>query len=43
MTVLDASVLIAYLDGDDSHHLAAQSLLIEAVDDDLGVNPANVG
>ena len=39
MIVLDASVLIAYLDGDDSHHLAAQSLLVEAVDDDLGVNP----
>ncbi len=31
--VLDASVLIAYLDGDDSDHLAAQSLLVEAVDD----------
>ncbi len=39
MIVLDASVLIAYLDGDDSHHLAAQSLLAEAVDHDLGVNP----
>ncbi len=39
MIVLDASVLIAYLDGDDSHHLAAQGLLIEAVDNDLGVNP----
>ncbi len=38
MIVLDASVLIAYLDADDSHHLAAQSLLLEAVDDDLGVN-----
>lgn len=37
--VLDASVLIAYLDGDDSQHLAAQSLLVEAVDEDLGVNP----
>jgi len=37
--VLDASVLIAYLDGDDSHHMAAESLLAEAVDDDLGVNP----
>jgi len=40
--VLDASVLIAYLDGDDSHHLAAQSLLVEAVDDDLGVNPLSL-
>jgi len=36
--VLDASVLISYLDGDVSHHSAAQSLLVEAVDHDLGVN-----
>ncbi len=39
MIVLDASVLIAYLDSDDKHHVAAESLLIEAVDDDLAVNP----
>lgn len=38
MIVLDASVLIAYLDSDDKHHVAAESLLTEAVDDDLGVN-----
>lgn len=37
--VLDASVLIAYLDRDDSHHAAAENLLAEAVDDDLGVDP----
>jgi len=29
--VLDASVLIAYLDSDDSHHAAAEALLAEAV------------
>ncbi len=39
MIVLDASVLIAYLDSDDKHHVAAESLLTEAVDDDLAVNP----
>lgn len=37
--VLDASILIAYLDGDDSHHVAAEALLANALDDDLGVNP----
>ncbi len=39
MIVLDASVLIAFLDSDDKHHVAAESLLTEAVDDDLAVNP----
>jgi predicted nucleic acid-binding protein len=34
--VLDASILIAYLDGTDARHCAAQALLIEAVDDALG-------
>ncbi len=38
MIVLDASVLIAYLDGDDSHHEAAERLLAEAIDDDLAAN-----
>lgn len=38
MIVLDASVLIAYLDSDDDHHVAAGTLLASAVDDDLGVN-----
>jgi predicted nucleic acid-binding protein len=37
--VLDANVLIAYLDGEDGHHVAAESLLAQAVDDDLGANP----
>ena len=39
MIVLDASVLIAYLDSDDSHHAAAEALLAEAVDDDIAANP----
>ena len=39
MIVLDASVLIAYLDGDDGHHAAAETLLAQAIDDDLGANP----
>jgi predicted nucleic acid-binding protein len=37
--VLDASVLIAYLDSDDNHHVAAEALLVGAIDDDLGANP----
>ena len=39
MIVLDASVLIAFLAGDDIHHAAAERLLADAVDDDLAVNP----
>lgn len=39
MIVLDASVLIAYLDGSDAHHESAEALLIGAIDDDLGANP----
>ncbi len=39
MIVMDASVLIAYLDSDDAHHGAAETLLVQVVDDDLGVNP----
>ena len=31
MIVLDASVLIAYLDGEDGHHAAAETLLIRAM------------
>ena len=38
MIVLDASVLIAYLDGDDSHHTAAESVLVAAVDDNLAAS-----
>lgn len=36
--VLDASVLIAYFDGEDDHHAAAEQLLAQAVDDDLAVS-----
>ncbi len=39
MIVLDASVLIAYLDSDDDHHVAAETLLASTLDHDLGVNP----
>jgi len=37
--VLDASVLIGYLDGDDAHHHGAEALLAAAVDDEFGANP----
>ena len=36
--VFDASVLIAYLDGDDDLHDAAEALLEAAIEDDFGVN-----
>lgn len=36
--VLDASVLIAYLDGEDDHHAAAEELLAQAIEDDLAAN-----
>ncbi|MHB8293866.1 MAG: type II toxin-antitoxin system VapC family toxin [Acidimicrobiales bacterium] len=39
MIVLDASVLIAYLDGEDGHHEAATVLLASTIDDDLAANP----
>jgi predicted nucleic acid-binding protein len=35
--VLDASVLIAFLDSEDNHHAAADQLLTRAIDDDLAV------
>ena len=38
MIGLDASVLIAFLDGDDRHHGAAEQLLTQAIDEDLAVN-----
>lgn len=38
MIVLDASVLIAYLDRDDSHHDAAEQLLAEAFKEQLGAS-----
>lgn len=36
--VLDASVLIAYLDGDDTHHARADALLAREIDDDFAAN-----
>lgn len=38
MIVLDASVLIAYLDSDDSHHRVATPLLEREVDDDFSAS-----
>ncbi len=38
MIVLDASVLIAFLDSQDNQHVTAQQLLADAIDDDLAVN-----
>lgn len=42
MIVLDASVLIGYLDGADAQHEAAEALLLRAVDDELAANPVTV-
>ncbi|MBX7159281.1 MAG: type II toxin-antitoxin system VapC family toxin [Acidimicrobiia bacterium] len=39
MIVLDASVLIAHLDGDDRHHDRATELLMAAADGGLGASP----
>ena len=39
MIVLDASVLIGYLDPADVQHEAAERLLSEAIDEEFGVNP----
>lgn len=36
--VLDASMLIAYLDNDDEYHADAERLLVEEVDDEFGAN-----
>jgi predicted nucleic acid-binding protein len=36
--VLDASVLIAYLDANDRHHRPAMSLLAREIDDDLAIS-----
>lgn len=37
--VLDASVLIAYLDAEDAQHDTAVSLLAREIDDDFAANP----
>ncbi|MDP5182405.1 type II toxin-antitoxin system VapC family toxin [Blastococcus sp. BMG 814] len=39
MIVLDASVLIAYLDAEDVQHEAANSLLAREIDDVFAANP----
>jgi predicted nucleic acid-binding protein len=36
--VLDASVIIAYLDSEDDHHGRAEQLLAAEIDDDFGAN-----
>ncbi len=38
MIVLDAGVLIAYLDADDEHHDRAEALLAREIDDDFVIN-----
>lgn len=38
MIVLDANVIIAYLDGQNIHHQRADRLLTREIDDDFGVN-----
>jgi predicted nucleic acid-binding protein len=37
--VLDASVLVAYLDADDRHHVAAEALLTREIDEDFAASP----
>ena len=39
MIVLDASVLVAYLDREDEHHDRAEALLAREIDDDFVINP----
>lgn len=39
MIVLDATVLIAYLDSDDAHHPRALTLLAREIDDDFAASP----
>ena len=38
MIVLDASVLIAYLDSEDAQHARAERLLAQEIDDDFAAN-----
>ncbi|MDP9428754.1 MAG: type II toxin-antitoxin system VapC family toxin [Actinomycetota bacterium] len=40
--VLDASVLIAYLDAEDAQHKAAETLLAREIDDDFAANPLTI-
>lgn len=39
MIVLDASVLIAYLDSNDAQHALAEGLLAREIDDDFAASP----
>jgi predicted nucleic acid-binding protein len=43
MIVLDASVLIGYLDANDAHHVRAERLLSREADDDFAVNSLTLG
>lgn len=43
MIVLDASVLIAYLDDTDAHHARSVDLLAREIDQDLGVSTLTLG
>lgn len=38
MIVLDASVIIAYLDGENTHHARSEELLAREIDEDFGAN-----
>lgn len=42
MIVLDATVLIAYLDGDDAHHDRAVTVLAREIDEDFGASPLTI-
>lgn len=42
MIVLDASVLIAYLGGRDSHHLRAHDLLARAIDEEFAASTVSL-
>lgn len=39
MIVLDASVIIAYLDSEDDHHERSEALLAREIDEDFGASP----
>lgn len=42
MIVLDASVLIAHLDAEDTHHQRAVALLLDLVTEELGASPISM-
>lgn len=42
MIVLDASVLIAYLDAEDAQHHKAEELLAREIDDEFAANPVTL-